>query len=217
MVEYFLPKMQIEMKVIRKVWFWFVVVSAVVAMVLGQRACKRGNQVLDARRVSRVVQVDSVRYWRDLYGREHATRMVAEGDRRTLELFYAGKLDSARKELGLNKRQLKGHTEIETQAQGGGSVPVTTVVVHDTVNGVVYMDTVRRVIYVDSVGQDTLAVVTASIGADSADVTYKVWVTLKKRDYWRRKWFMGRKRWYTDVSSTNPRVKVKGLESLRIR
>lgn len=202
----------------RAFWLFFAVMATVAMLVMGWQGCHAHKKLRGVRQVIKE-SVDSVQYWRDMWGREHASRMVVEGDRRTLEIFYKGKLDSARQELGLNKRQLKELTEIAAHVQGGGQGVVTPelVVIHDTVNGVVYVDTGRAFVYVDSMGSDTLAVITGEVGARVANVKYGVWVSLQKKEYWKRRWLLGRKRYYNDVTSRNPRVRVTGLEGIRIK
>lgn len=154
---------------------------------------------------------DSVRYWRDLWNAEHATRQVIEGDRETLHLVYGRKMDSLSKRLHLKQKQLQDMTEVLVRAQG----QVVTVPVpderRDTVNGVEYVYRGHSFVW-----QDGYMKMDGYVDSAIAKVNYSIDVEVNVTKYWKRRWFLGRKRRYIDAYCDNPNVKIIGLTAIKV-
>ncbi len=54
------------------------------------------------------------------------------------------------------------------------------------------------------------------ISPDSADFKYTVNVPLEGVFYWKRKWFLGKKHWTSEVTSENPHVKIPKILNIKI-
>ncbi len=51
---------------------------------------------------------------------------------------------------------------------------------------------------------------------DSAEFKYQVYVPLDGVMYWKRNWFLGKKHYFTEVTSENPHIKINKLLSVKI-
>lgn len=52
---------------------------------------------------------------------------------------------------------------------------------------------------------------------DSVKLDYTVTVPLEGAVYWERKWFLGKKRWSSEIISPNPNVTITELKNIRVR
>ena len=81
-------------------------------------------------------------------------------------------------------------------------------------------------------GQDTTILVAKSINyedeyttitglldlkLDSVKLDYTVTVPLEGAVYWERKWFLGKKKWSSELISPNPNVTITELKNIRVR
>lgn len=179
-----------------------VLLYALILTVVAWRGCRN-----DARRPGGLVEqvTDSSGYWRDQYNREHATRLEVQADRDVVKALYPGLLDSIARLLKVRPKQIK-------------SVAGAVGVVHDTITVPAWYrdsvggDSTRCFAYVDNWTLVTGCVDTAGM----VQLEYTIDVPVTVTTYWRRRWWLGRKRYYVDGVSNNPKVKLEGLNKITV-
>lgn len=152
-------------------------------------------------------QSDSTRYYRDLWGAEHANRLLVEGDRKVIQALYQSRIDSVCRRLGLREKQIQDMASVIATDAGSFTAPVQpdTMTIHDTLReGLAFKwndDYLHMAGFVDS---------------SSAYVSYDIEIPINLTTYWKRRWLLGRKRYYIDGYSNNPRVHLAGLSGIKI-
>lgn len=188
----------------------FIAIVLLSGWVFQVKTCNDAERFRQAQTVVKATG-DSVRYWKDLWSKEHATRQMIEGDRETLHLVYGRKMDSLAKRLHLKQKQLQDMTEVLLRAEGQiKTVPVPDIR-RDTVNGIEYVYQGQSFTW-----QDGYMSMTGYVDSAIAKVNYSIDVELNVTKYWKRKWFLGRKRRYIDAYCDNPNVQIKGLTGVKV-
>jgi hypothetical protein len=73
----------------------------------------RGKQIAKISTLQEIKK-DSTQYWKDQYGREHATRKQSEASLAELELVYFDELDRKTDELNIKSKQIRSLTGVVT-------------------------------------------------------------------------------------------------------
>ncbi len=187
-------------------------VLGVAAMAYDLAACKAKKEVKQVERVAEVAH-DTDHYYRDLYGREHADKEIAQGDLRVIRALYGRRLDSVSRQLGVREKQISVLESALATAKG----QFTTVLVRDSTSGPWRNGYQFRY-------SDSFTVITGDVDSSLAHVScaYLVEVPIDLATYWRRKHKLlgvrfGRKVYRVDASSRNPSVHLSGLESIVVR
>ena len=167
--------------------------------IISLRTCQAEKNALQVSSFNAKHANDSVKYWIDKSGIEHAQALEMEGKYDELANSYAGDMDAAAGRLQIKDRQIDGLQNAIANVKGGFSVKV----IHDT--------TAETFYYRDSSMQET-----ATITDDTAHVSYDVTVPVHLTQYWHRTWLFGKKTHYVDGYSENPDVHITNLQSVRI-
>lgn len=187
----------------------FIALLLITGGIAAVKTCNKARHY-DAKAITKL-RVDSATYWRDLWHTEHATRQVIEGDREALHLFYGAKMDSLTKRLKLKQKQLQDMSEVLLQAQGQVvTVPVPEIR-RDTVNGIEYIYHGQAFSW-----RDEYMTMDGYVDSAIAKVNYSIVVPMHVNRYWKRRWFLGKKRHYIDAYCDNPNVKITGLEAIKV-
>ena len=187
---------------------WYVIAAAV--LVGGVYAAFLKS--CGSKEMREVVQItshenDSARYYRDLWGAEHVSRLLAEGDRRVIAALYKGRMDSVCRRLGLKEKQLQDMASVVARDSGGFVAPVRrdSLMVHDTLRDGLSFH-----------WADDYINVGGFVDTGSAYVTYNIVVPISISTYWKRRWLLGRKRYFIDGYSDNPYVHLSGISGIKI-
>lgn len=194
-------------------FFKVIAVVLFVAIIIGLisliRSCNQAKQTVST--IKTISQIDStpIKYWQDMYGKEHAQVQIAKVTARDMSLLYQGKWDSLKRALKLKDRQIIALTNATAKFTGGGYAKTDTLYIPDT-NG--RLNTVINFCFNDDVinicgTHDSLGTKVDYTGVLQANVT----------SYWRRKWFLGRRRYYIDVSGNSDKVQIIGLKGYLIK
>jgi hypothetical protein len=194
----------------KQLTYFFIAALLVTGAIAAVKTCNKAHHYDDAKAITKL-RVDSATYWRDLWRTEHATRQVIEGDREALHLFYGAKMDSLTKRLKLKQKQLQDMADVLLQAQG----QVVTVPVaaerRDTLNGIEYIYRGQAFCW-----KDEYMTMDGYVDSAIAKVNYSIEVPVHVNRYWKRKWFLGKKRRYIDAYCDNPNVKITGLQAIKV-
>jgi uncharacterized protein DUF6549 len=154
--------------------------------------------------------------WKDKYGNEHA---------RVEQLFVEKKLlnnkvDSIAGVLKIKPKQVTAFSKTGETIDIKGKLHVEPVY-RDTSKAHNLSDVyATNNIDTNKIGYnfswaDAWVNVKGNIGiTDSINITGTD--TLKRTDYWKRKWFLGSKHYYTDFSNSNPHIKVTGFNGVEL-
>jgi hypothetical protein len=175
------------------------------------KSCNDGQ---DVKQVNSLQQIggDSVRYWRDLYGQEHATTRVQQGELEVLKVLHRGAIDSVCRQLKIKERQLMDMQRVLAKASGRVVTDVRLVPI-DTDGGDTTIVGYERFFEY----RDSWMSLDGYVNDDSAVVDYTVVVPIEVSTYWKRRWWLGKKRIFINGTSKNPNVSIVGLEGLRVK
>ena len=162
---------------------------------------------------------DTAVHYRDMYNREHAEKLLIQGNAAQIELFYKQREDSLAKVLKIARRQIQGMYGARTVVSGSFTTAVDeipTFKVDEAGNGgspvVTDITSIRHFEY-----QDSFLMEEGWVSDSSAMVNYRVLVPVTITSYWKRSWWLGRKKYYVDGYSDNPNVRISGLEGVQIK
>ncbi len=154
------------------------------------------------------IKLDSILFWKDKAGREHARAQVAEANYSSLHAYYGPLIDSVLKTLKITGSKLDYITAISTESKGRVYTRVDTV-------------TKEGIKYLQYSGNDSYLTLTGNTGPNSfADYTYTD--SLITAAYWKRKPFLkggiwGKKDLRLDAYSLNPNTKIKHVDALKVK
>lgn len=152
---------------------------------------------------------DSATYWRDQYGREHVRRSIVQAERDMVRALYPTLLDSMARLLKVRPKQIRTIAGVSGKATDTVKVP-TYIPYADTTAG---SELNRCFTYRD----DYTALQGCVDTGGEATMIYSIEVPVTLTTFYKRRWFLGRKRWYVDGSSANPAVSLTGLQGLEIK
>jgi hypothetical protein len=180
----------------RLIYFAVLLFVAVVA-IRGWIRQAKDNYILKEHVVQRE---DSLQYYKDAQGREHASRLLLQADMGTIKMFYRKEVDSLVKSLGIKEKQLRSFAVVGTQNTGTIKAKI------DSVPGKNY----RTFSYTDQ-WMNMHGMI-----SDSLSLKYQYRDSLILSNYWKRKWFLGKKRYFQDGYSLNPDVHFTGLSGAEL-
>lgn len=169
------------------------------------RSCSAPKQI------ARQLTTDSVKYWRDLYGQEHATALAIQGEKELINALYPQQVDSLKKQLGIKDRQIMQMQRIGIRLRDSF---VVQLIPAEAMPGDTIIHEHRPSIFSY---QDDYADIAGYIKQDTAIVRYEISAPVDVAVYKKRKWFLGRKRVYISATSKNPKVKLVGLSLIQVR
>lgn len=192
-----------------------ILIVALIFLTGGAMIVKKCGAQKEKKQVTQIAQIkkDSTEHYRDLWNTEHAKRLVIQGDAKTLNVFYADKFDSICKRLRIKEKQLKDISEVVAQSKGTFVTPLQsyTVTPTDTPTGLPIGWTGKTFNWQDSFLHET-----GFIDSSNIYVTYSMNLPITITNYWKRRWFLGKKRYYIDGYSDNPNVTIQGLTGIKI-
>lgn len=191
------------------------IITVIVSLCIGA-GCTLALKSCGKKEVHDIVQIakhedDTAKKYRDLYGSEHAQRLLEVGNRETAEVFHRKYIDSLCKRLRLRERQLTDMAQVIARDSGRIIAPVTPIVIHDTVNG---KPVERGALYFQ--WQDDYTRIAGLVDSVAANLTYGMTLPIHTTTYWKRRWFLGKKHWYIDAYSDNKQVNIEGLQGVKI-
>lgn len=157
-------------------------------------------------------KIDTVTQWVDADSQKHTKNEVYVVSLEAALAAKDGRIQQLKDKLHLRDNQIKDMIEVMSSSSGTISTPVF-----------VYIDSTRH----DSAGNplrvqqfnyaDEWIQEAGEISNGIADIDYTVKVPIELTTYWRRKWFLGKKKYYIDGTSKNPNVTINGLHEVMIR
>lgn len=181
------------------------IIAAVVAFAIIFKKCNNNAKTVNTVRQIARIDTTEVRRYKDLYGVEHARNELIIATNRDMQLMYGSQIDSLTKQLRIRARQLQSMAII--QYRDTGSIITNTVVVHDTLTG--------KYVYSFNYSDSTVSV-WGEVDSASAHVQYQVYAQLNIATFWKRRWFLGRKKYYIDATSPNENIHITNLKGYKI-
>lgn len=153
----------------------------------------------------------TIKTWKDKYGQEHVrAENLAVHDAAMTDLA-----DSVGKILKVKPDRVSSvsHTD-------GVAIVKATPIIDSTETKVVACpigDTVKTVQAFNFHWSDTWTVISGRVGIGGVNnINVTMTDTLKSASYWTRKWFLGKKTYFTDLVNTNPHVQLTGYKGVTL-
>lgn len=181
----------------------YLVASLIAVAYFGWSFFFHEKKVVHDIQVNEIQRTDSLRHYKDVAGREHGQRVLAEGSKVALKVAFRKEIDSLVVALDIKEKQLQAFTMASTLNEGTVRLRVDTIYRDST--------TAYRFAY-----NDRWLDISGTVGKESL-LNYKIKDSLVFSTYWKRRWFLGRKTNYIDAYSQNPNVKMVGLEGARVK
>lgn len=170
--------------------------------------CNKRNQALKDLAAAK----QEVKYWKDESGNAHATIKKVMYEKEQMK----SEVDSIAKVLKIKPKKIIQYVQATAKIDTIIKPEYTTVVIKDTIK---IGDTTRvdstigyKLDYRDSVFLSIKGVVPSKEG-----LQVKAQATLSVTDYWKRKWFLGKKKYYFDIGTDNPYITFTNAKSLTLR
>jgi hypothetical protein len=153
----------------------------------------------------REIRDDSISYWRDKFGREHAQKEMAQAGLSVIQSVYGPIIDSVLTALNIQGKQLQQLTLVGLQNSNTVSLKVDTV----------FLDSSQ---HYNFSYQDRWIDLDGRIGKDSY-LNYSTFDSLVITGYIKKYGFLGlgRRETMVDVYSINPHSKISGLQGISIQ
>lgn len=153
------------------------------------------------------VDLNDVQLWRDEYNNLHYKYERIIVDNSVLQVYS----DSLAKILKIKNKQIQAFTFVKSQF--ALDKPLDIEVKYDTV----WKDSIRKIIeYKDFKYKDKWVDIKGDVGKTNL-ISLTSQDTLTKVDYWNRKWFLGKKHYYSDFTNQNPYNKIQGLKQVELQ
>lgn len=150
------------------------------------------------------IDLSQVEIWKDKYNNEHYKLERLQVDEAVLQTHS----DSLAKLLKIKSKQIQSYSFIKSGILI--DKPLTTQTFIDTV----YVNDQQQIVkYNAFYYQDKWIDIQGKVG-NKNQIRISGSDTLTKVDYWKRKWFLGKKHYYSDFSNTNPYIKIQGLKQV---
>lgn len=198
-----------KIEIILKVLFFAVIVfiSTIIVQSIINRCTNTSAALVEYDRTKeKQINLEQVKIWKDKYNKEH---FLLEKERLNKEVFER-QADSMARLLNIKSKQIKQVSHIKTQ-----------VVLSEKLKTIYKTDTIKigeksQVInYTDFTFKDNWIDIRGNVGKNDS-IYIKGSDTLIRVDYVKRKWLLGRKRYYTDFSNKNPYIHIKGLKEVEL-
>lgn len=152
----------------------------------------------------REIRDDSINYWKDVAGREHAQKIMAVAEMNVIKEVYGPFMDSVLHALGNINGQLNQVTVMGVASTGRVQLRVDTI----------YIDSTQAMNFNY---KDRWIDITGTIGRESY-LQYSTFDSLIVSSFTKRRGFLGlgRKDTYIDAYSLNPHSKISGLQGIQI-
>ncbi len=151
--------------------------------------------------------------WKDKYGNEHAT--VEELIVNNLEMNFI--VDSISKVLKIKPKQVTSYVKAKASIDTTITLQKPdTVLKIDTVtldDGSTRLDTTIQ--YKLSFRDSTFLSIEGVVPESPQTLKVKAEAKISVTDYWKRKWFLGKKTFYTDITTNNPYIHLDGAQSVK--
>lgn len=210
------------MKYLGNIFFGFILGLA--AMFLMGRGCKHKNaehvaEVAKRQETSVIANIvahrfDSVSYYRDKLGQEHANRVLIQGDAAAIRIFYKKREDSICEVLHLRNSQIKDMLDVTSEVTGSfttPTLPVQTQTVGEQDSPMINRGCVYQFSYSDDFLQEY-----GLVDSVRTEIHYHMEIPVSINTYWTRRWFLGGKHYFIDGYSTNVNVHITGLTGISI-
>lgn len=185
-----------------------IITIAIVVLLTFPWNCDNKDIATQSKQVSdKKIDLSQVQVWKDKYNNEHYKLERLQVDKSVLQ----AQTDSLAKLLKIKSKQIQSFTNIKSGIVIDKKVDYS--VKHDTV----WKDGKQIIIeYRPFSYKDKWIDIKGDLGKNDS-IHIKGTDTLTKTDYWKRKWFLGKKHYYSDFSNQNPYIKIQGLKQVEVK
>lgn len=197
-------------------WSWILLILGSLGGIIGftnyQAAKKTISELSQAKEWTDSVSSAQIKFYKDQAGKEHARAENLVVHDQAMEMLA----DSAAKALKVKADQVTTLTNEMTKTY----VSVTPIV--DTISiGYINVpckgDSVKSIVSLPFEFNDPWVDISGQVGIKGLNhIDFLLRDSLKQATYWKRKWLLGPKTYYTDITHTNPYIQTEGYRGLSL-
>ena len=197
------------------------IVALILVAYLLNFSCNKISEVSEIKRMSKEQIKDSVTYWKDKYGKEHAKIILNEVSLSTAKVFYEEKISRLTKELGVKDKQIKAALFVGKKTSGSVSGKIDTVYIPVDSSGSEVNDSnvtkpIDTIPVVYAQYRDKWVWIKTRVKNGYFNTQYEILDSITIAEYTKKKWFLGKETTYIDISSSNPNTKILNAQNYRL-
>lgn len=201
----------------------YLLIGVTIFLLLSIRSCS--NQQREKNSFEKLLNLtkDSlnkdVKFWKDKSNQEHATIEKIKLEKEAMQ-YYA---DSLAKVLKIKSKQVEEITTIKTKLKYSSQLSKDTVYrdsliyVKDTSGKVIDSNLSKVPVRINFSKNDAPWITIKGSVGDRDSINVSGTDTLVKVDYWKRKWLLGQKRYYSDITNKNPYIHIEGYRVVELK
>lgn len=187
-------------------------IAAIVIAIIATKRCMDKKVVIKQAAELITPDADTATHWQDDNGQQHAKEVAHIVSLEAALTAKDKEIQRLADKLHLRTAQIKDMLEVMARDSGHVTVRVDTFIDSSR------KDVAGNPIKVQRFGyKDTWAEIDGQISEGIADIDYSVSVPINVTTYWKRRWFLGRKTYYVDGTSSNPNVSITGINKVMIK
>lgn len=196
---------------IGKNWKFLLIIGVIIfGLLLQFKGCQKEVEKKDAilslqKIEDKRLDLTSITEWKDKYNNTHKELAKIKVEKAVLQIYA----DSIANILNVKSKQIEEITQVKTDIAINKPLSIQKRI--DTI----YRDSIIYVPYDEFIYKDKWIDIKGDIGKTNS-IEINAQDTLTKVDYWKRKWFLGNKTYYSDFSNTNPYVNISGLKQVEL-
>jgi hypothetical protein len=197
----------------QKYWKWIAIIALVIIALLSIKSCNEfKSKAINAEKAKHFTDSLSdskVKYWQDENKQLHATVDNLFVDHFALQF----EMDSVAELLKIKPKQIIAYSKT------GSVIKLDVKTIVDTVEKYIILgkDTIETKQEYFLNWKDQWMQVNGVLDGINDSLHIRGTDTLTRVDYWKRKWFLGAKTYYTDITNSNPYIEVKSYKGVQFK
>lgn len=195
---------------IKSYWIFILVLILGIFLFFNVKKTSENKPVNVHQEYSDTLEASVLKYWIDQYNREHTSAEYAVLENGRLKKS----VDSISSLLSIKAKQVKAFSQIVSAISLDGKLDV------DSTTQIILCpedDSITTVKELAFSWKDHWMNVAGTIGNGADSIHVSGTDTLSRVDYWKRKWFLGAKHYYTDISNSNPHIHTTGYRGMEFK
>lgn len=162
--------------------------------------------------VQKVIEyIDTGFAWRDKSKYWHRQVEEISLSKQASDILFSKYKDSIAKILKIKSKQINSLLSLNEELKGTFIVPIK----HDTL--IQQVNGKEESIFGDSFHyNDSTLLMNGFIAEKNVSVEYSVSINLQATSFWKKKWFLGKKKTRFDVTCNNPNINISKLQEIKI-
>lgn len=205
------------LSLLQKYWKQIAIIVLLAVVFFSIKGCNEKNQRIKdleaAAKFSDSLYSSKIKNWKDKNGELHQQVTNLLTDRVAL----LNELDSVGKLLKVKPKQVSSLSKTSLQVQVDAKPTVDSTMKKVAIEeGTDSLEIVEKLDF-NWYSKDSATHIWGTVGDGPDSVHLKAYDTLSRTDYWKRKWLLGAKTYYSDFHNTNDNITVIGYKGVQFR